>query len=236
MTSFTWSGDEELIYTSFPSSAQANDRDCGVYRQSVTAGTDARVQVATLQRYRGHSGEWLGENAVGALDVWSPKGRYLIYADGPFQGGNVCVLDTRRGGSNAVLQVESPSGRRNVAGVLGKLSEAVSWNMDETEVVIVIHSAYEPRFFRLRMETGKASDLSVQFKAIGQLDAWQSLNPLWTADGKYVTCIISESLVLIHPDPWQVVTLPLDSQRPHHGGFVAHAPCAITSSTLQTQI
>lgn len=232
VTSFSWSGPADLVYTSFPVSAKPDDHACDVFRQTVMAPVTAAVRIATIDRYRDNEEQYIPGNDVGRRDVWSPAGRYLIYTDGQFQSGNINMLDLQDGVTTKLL-----TGRpfpRSMT-LVGGLNEAVSWKMDESEAALLIYRQAKPEFLHVRPATKQVSDLSRLFLPIAGKDRCTP-PPLWTADGLYVLYTSADAWMLIQPDPWKVTNIPgftglktsLDLVQ-----YVPHAPWVRTNQTIR---
>ena len=212
ITSMAWRGSGDLVYTSFPRNAAPEAHACDVYVQPVEASPDARTRLATVQRWRDGKGEWIPGNEPGKRDVWSPDGRYLLYTDGPQQSGAIRLLDTQsadtEGDPSMVVLADLPesSALRRMWVMVGSLSDHVSWKMDGTEAVVLLDRGHV-HFIHIRAESGQVLDLSERFAPLAGKEH-SALEPLWTADGKYLPYTSSTDWLLIRPDPWEVVKVP----------------------------
>jgi hypothetical protein len=181
-----WVGSDEIVYAAHTTRQDrgATLTDLVFWQWKIAAGPGRRVE---LHR---HPGIYSGY----PREYWSPDGKRVIFVDQAYYSGQYLLLDVATG---KVTPLGSP----------GIMSKGAAWKPDGTAAVIISQRKGDPPVEVLLIEpaTGKTTDLSREFfTAFG--DKVPDIDPLWTAEGKYLVVNTAElGGCLVRPDPWEVI-------------------------------
>lgn len=182
--SFAWQPDGQLVYST--RRTKGKNRRRVICRENVD--TRQSTDIVAFPELPGEGGR--------RRDQWAPSGRFVIFME-PQVGGQYHCVDVTNGTVRSFGQTDA-------------YDKGVAWTPDSSRAFCLSNKVgFDDIFeaFVFEPETGKIVDCTRAFVDMFA-DHSPSLEPLWTADGKYV--IVNALDIrghLIQPDPWQAVPL-----------------------------
>jgi len=188
--SFAWLSSGEIAYCT--RRTRGNMQRRVICRQDLTG--QHRTEVAAFREYPGRDLQM----DYSWREYWSPSGKHVIFLEPAFGGQYHCV-NVFDGTTHAFGQTKAKA-----------CHEGVAWAPDSSHAFCVSRKVGPEDIYEailLEPATGKAVDRTSDFQETFK-GGWPTLEPIWTADGKYVLANGSPTGgLLVQPDPWKVVPL-----------------------------
>lgn len=198
VSGFAWRGDHEVGYSAHTNihgvSGEASDRSFWV--QDVHAAVEERTCIDSQSGIESGGTRWDGKYAsyCKVLESWSPTGRHVLFRTDDESASVLSIKDSE----------VADTGTYPI-----DWNGTVSWKPDGSAVFLGSTRNWQrPPVLAELIDTDslKTTDLSKEWTKLFPDGA--DLQPLWTADGRYV--IVSGSGqggILLQPVPWKVIRL-----------------------------